>query len=266
MIAGLVFPSDQEHQGFQMPEECFIEKGTFIIQEKYFMDVLELGSCFKFLRAGPQKEVVYAPEDTKVAIVSCGGLCPGINVVIKSLVQCLSYEYGVKEIWGIRWGYRGFYEEFPKHWIHLDEEKVKDIQNIGGTILGSSRGGFDAEKMIESLVSKGINQLFVIGGDGTHRGVHVLQEKLREKDIRISICGVPKTIDNDIPLVDRSFGFNTAVEESIRFIDSAATEAMAAENGVGIVRLMGRYCGYIAVHACLASRDVNICLIPEVTF
>ena len=103
------------------------------------------------------KEVVYQADDVKAAIVTCGGLCPGLNVVIKSIVQSLEYEYGVKEIWGIRWGYRGFYEEFPKYWTELNSEKVKGIQDLGGTVLGSSRGGFDGPKMIEALVKKGIN-------------------------------------------------------------------------------------------------------------
>jgi 6-phosphofructokinase 1 len=118
--------------------------------------------------------VVYKAEDVKAAIVTCGGLCPGLNVVIKSLVQCLEYEYGVKEIWGIRWGYRGFYED-PNHWVRLDAKEVQGIQDLGGTILGSSRGGFDGPKMIKALQEKGINQLYVIGGDGTHRGINNLQ-------------------------------------------------------------------------------------------
>lgn len=179
------------------------------------MDVIELGSCFKFQRAGPFKEVVFKPQDTRVAIVTCGGLCPGLNVVVKSLVNCLTSEYGVNEIYGIKWGYRGFYEDFPKHWIELNNKNVDGIQNIGGTILGSSRGGFDGEKIVEAIMKKNINQLFMIGGDGTHRGIAALQDLLREKNIRISICGIPKTIDNDIPLIDRSFGFQTSVEESI---------------------------------------------------
>ena len=249
-----------------MPEECFIREGEFIIQEKYFRDVIELRSCYKFLRAGPTKQVVYTPEISRVAIVTCGGLCPGLNVVIKSIVHVLEYEYGIKEIWGIKWGFRGFYEDFPKHWVELSSQSVKDIHGIGGTVLGSSRGGFDAEKMIAALVEKNITQLYVIGGDGTHRGLHALTEKMREKNIRISICGIPKTIDNDIPLIDKSFGFDTAVQESIKFINSAETEAESAENGIGIVRLMGRYCGFIAVAASLASRNVNICLIPETYF
>ena len=211
--------------------------------------------------------MVFKPEEIRAAIVTCGGLCPGLNAVIKSLVECLSYEYGAKEIWGIRWGYRGFYEK-DEYWIKLDPAGVKGIQNEGGTVLGSSRGGFDGPKIIAALKKRGINQLYLIGGDGTHRGINALQDLIRktEPNLRVSICGVPKTIDNDIPLIDRSFGFSTAVQESIKFIDSAVVEAESAELGVGVIRLMGRYCGYIAAFASLASRDVNVCLIPEAHF
>jgi 6-phosphofructokinase 1 len=156
------------------PDEAFLDSDTFVVQEKYFQDIVELKSCFKFLRAGAVKDVVFKGEDVKAAIVTCGGLCPGLNTVIKGLVGCLRYEYGVEEIWGIRWGYRGFYEEFPKYWTELSPENTKGIQNLGGTILGSSRGGFDGPKMIEALQKKGINQLYVIGGDGTHRGINNL--------------------------------------------------------------------------------------------
>jgi 6-phosphofructokinase 1 len=253
------------HQQHKIPAKCFLDDRTFIIQEKYFKDIIELSACFKFMRAGPRREVVFKREDTRAAIVTCGGLCPGLNVVIKSIVDCLSYEYGVQEIWGIRWGYRGFYEA-PEYWVPLTCENVKGIQNLGGTILGSSRGGFDGEKMIAALKEKGINQLYVIGGDGTHRGINNLIAQLREQKCKVSVCGIPKTIDNDIPLIDRSFGFKTSVQESIKSINSALTEAKSAEYGVGIVRLMGRYCGFIAVMATLAARDVNVCLIPEVYF
>lgn len=262
----IFYKQDAAKQGFNMPFDSFVPKGTFVVQEKYFMDVIELGTCFKFLRAGPFTEVAFKKQDVRAAIVTCGGLCPGLNTVIKSIVQCLSYEYGVRTIWGVRWGYQGFYEEPEKNWVKLDEKFCETIHKMGGTVLGSSRGGFDSEKIIAALQEKQINQLYVIGGDGTHRGIHRLQEELRKKNVRVSICGIPKTIDNDIPLIDRSFGFATAVEESIKFIDSAVVESGAAENGVGIIRLMGRHCGYIAVNACLASRDVNICLIPEVHF
>lgn len=175
----------------------------------------ELHSSYKFLRAGTYEEVVFKSGEIKAAIVTCGGLCPGLNVVIKSLVECLSFEYGAKEIWGIKWGYRGFYEkdhtknDKADYWIPLTPENVKGIQNKGGTILGSSRGGFDGPKMIQALKARGINQLYVIGGDGTHRGINALLELLRksEPNYKLSVCGIPKTIDNDVPLIDRSFGF-----------------------------------------------------------
>jgi len=162
------------------------------------------------MRAGTRKEVVFKREETKAAVVTCGGLCPGLNVVVKSIVDCLSYEYGVEEIWGIRWGYRGFYES-DDYWKKLTPENVQGIQNLGGTILGSSRGGFDGPKMINALKTRGINQLYIIGGDGTHRGVNNLIQQLREAKVKVSVCGIPKTIDNDIPLIDRSFGFRTSV-------------------------------------------------------
>lgn len=136
--------------------QSFVDPDTFVVQEKYFRDIVELQSCFKFLRAGARTEVVFKGEETKAAIVTCGGLCPGLNVVIKGLVDSLLYEYNAKEVWGIRWGYLGFYED-PKYWIKLDQEKTTGIQNMGGTILGSSRGGFDGPKMIAELKKRGIN-------------------------------------------------------------------------------------------------------------
>lgn len=180
--------------------------------------------------------------------------------------MCLRNDYKAKEIWGIKWGYRGFYEDFPNNWQALSCKDVQNIHNLGGTILGSSRGGFDAVKMVDGLKKKQINQLYIIGGDGTHRGILELQKEIRKQNLQISIVGIPKTIDNDIPFIDRSFGFETAVQEAVPFINAANTEAEAAEFGVGIVKLMGRYCGYISVAASLASRDVNLCLIPEVHF
>ena len=80
------------------------------------------------------------------------------------------------------------------------------------------------------------------------------------------MIGVPKTIDNDIPIIDKSFGFETSVSESIRAIRSAYVESKGVPYGIGLVRLMGRDAGFIAMEATNASRDVNVCLIPEATF
>jgi len=219
-----------------------------------------------FMKAGPRLHVAFKPEEVQVAIVTCGGLCPGLNVVIRELVMCLYYNYGVKTIYGIKWGYEGFYSEDHKYWIPLTPNTVTDIHNQGGTILGSSRGGFHAEKIVDALVEKGINMVFGIGGDGTHRGIAALNAEIRKRNLKIVLGGIPKTIDNDIPLIDRSFGFESAIEEAVKAISSANVEANCVPNGIGLVKLFGRYCGFIAMEATLASRDVNICLIPEAKF
>ncbi len=181
----------------------------------------------------------------KAAIVTCGGLCPGLNVVIREIYTTLTM-YGCQEIWGIKYGYMGFYSG-EEYWIRLYEKFIRELQYQGGTIFGSSRGGFDLEKIIDALVEKGINHLYVIGGDGTHRGISVLAEEMRRRKLEISIVGVPKTIDNDIPYIDKSFGFETAVSESIRAIRSAYVESIGVDYGIGLVRLMGRDAGFIAM-------------------
>lgn len=150
----------------------------------------------------------------KAAIVTCGGLCPGLNVVIREIVMSLSYNYKVKEIYGIQFGYRGFYQY---DWLPLTPEKVKTIHHLGGTILGSSRGGFDLDKIIEGLDARHINHLYVIGGDGTHNGMQKIQAEVAKRGIKMAVCGLPKTIDNDIPIIDKSFGFETSVEVFIIF-------------------------------------------------
>ena len=140
-------------------------------------------SSLKFLRAGARKKVYFEGEEVRAAIVTCGGLCPGLNVVIRSLVMSLWNDYGVRKIWGIKWGFKGFYENFPSNWVELDPAKVGNIHNLGGTILGSSRGGFKAQEMIDAIKKMGINQLYIIGGDGTHRGILALQRELREQNV-----------------------------------------------------------------------------------
>lgn len=171
----------------------------------------------KWLRAGPRKYLYFEPSQVKVsqycniiqaAIVTCGGLCPGLNVVIRELYMSLHYNYGAQEVYGIQYGYKGFYSY---DWIKLDASIVKGVHSKGGTILGSSRGGFDLNKMIDALIEKGVNQLYCLGGDGTHAGVQELFKEIRRRNLKISVVGIPKTIDNDIPIIDNSFGFETAV-------------------------------------------------------
>eukprot|EP01038_Epipyxis_sp_PR26KG_P014668 gene14668-19706_t len=219
-----------------------------------------------FVRAGPRTPTHFDPKSVKAGIVTCGGLCPGLNNVIRELVHALTYLYETKSIIGIRGGYNGF-SGLPEYSpIELTVNSVADCHHQGGTILASSRGGFNKETIIKFLVDNGISQLYVIGGDGTHRGANILSEECFVRGLNIAIVGIPKTIDNDVDIIDRSFGFTTSVEAAQASIMSAKTEAKCnLPNGIGIVKLMGRSAGFIAVHAVLASGDVDLCLVPEIS-
>ncbi|XP_054794825.1 ATP-dependent 6-phosphofructokinase 6-like [Prosopis cineraria] len=216
-----------------------------------------------FRRAGARQRVYFNSDDVHACIVTCGGLCPGLNTVIREIVCGLSYMYGVHKVIGIDGGYKGFYS---KNTVTLTPKVVNDIHKRGGTILGTSRGGHDKTKIVDSIQDRGINQVYIIGGDGTQRGAAVIYEEVRQRGLKVVIAGIPKTIDNDIPVIDKSFGFDTAVEEAQRAINAAHVEASSIENGIGVVKLMGRYSGFIAMYATLASRDVDCCLIPESPF
>lgn len=218
-----------------------------------------------YARAGPRETLHFDPRETRAAIVTCGGLCPGLNSVIKHLVEVLDGHYGVAKVYGIRGGYRGFTSVGWDAPLELTVDTVDDIHREGGTALGTSRGGFDEERIIDWLRAKNVNQLYVVGGDGTHRGAYKLAEACVAKGLNIAVAGVPKTIDNDIGIIDRSFGFMTAVSEATRAIEAARTEAECNKpNGIGVVKLMGRSAGYLAAYATLASGDVDLCLVPEV--
>ncbi|KAA8491541.1 ATP-dependent 6-phosphofructokinase 7 [Porphyridium purpureum] len=216
-----------------------------------------------YMRAGAREQVYFQPQEVRAAIVSCGGLCPGINTVIREIVGCLQKEYGVDTVFGIPNGYRGFYNG---SWKELNEETTRGIHKLGGSILGSSRGGHDTQKIVDALEVRGINMVFIIGGDGTIRGADKIQLEARRRRLKMSVVSIPKTIDNDIPVIDHSFGFNSAVEEAQRAIDAANVEACSYPNGLAIVKLMGRNSGFIAMEATLSSRDVDVCLIPEESF
>ncbi|KAE9597851.1 hypothetical protein Lal_00013906 [Lupinus albus] len=216
-----------------------------------------------FRRAGPRQKVYFESDEVEAAIVTCGGLCPGLNTVIRELVCGLYNMYGVKTVLGINGGYKGFYAH---NTITLSPKNVNDIHKRGGTILGSSRGGHDTTKIVDSIQDRGINQVYIIGGDGTQRGAAKIFEEITRRGLKVAVVGIPKTIDNDIPVIDKSFGFDTAVEEAQRAINAAHVEAESIENGIGVVKLMGRYSGFIAMFATLASRDVDCCLIPESPF
>ena len=216
--------------------------------------------------AGPRETIFHDPAWTRAGIVTCGGLCPGLNNVIKGLVQVLWFDYGVRNIFGIPYGYRGLNPAYGYSPMILNPDVVDAIQEDGGTILGSSRGNQDAKVMVDTLMRLNINVLFCIGGDGTLRGAHDIAEEIKKRHQPISVIGIPKTIDNDLNLIDRTFGFETAVLSATDVITSAHNEANGAFNGLGLVKLMGRDSGFIAAYAALATTVVNICLVPEVPF
>jgi 6-phosphofructokinase 1 len=217
-------------------------------------------------KAGPRREIFFHPANTRAAIVTCGGLCPGLNDVIRGLVMQLFHRYGVKSIYGVRFGYEGFIPSYGHTMMQLHPEGIENIHKLGGTILGSSRGPQDVNAMVDQLVQLSINILFVIGGDGSLRGALQISEKVRERGLKIAVVGIPKTIDNDIMFVDKSFGFETAFAEAVKTITAAHTEALGATNGIGLVKLMGRHSGFIACFAALAEGEANFVLIPEVSF
>jgi 6-phosphofructokinase 1 len=219
-----------------------------------------------FERAGPRQKLFFDPARTRAAIVTCGGLCPGLNNVIRSVTRELRRSYGVTSMLGIRGGYRGLDPSRSKAPIELTENIVEDIHKEGGTMLGTSRGPVDMTIAVEFLISQKIDILFTVGGDGTQRGGNALFEEARKHGHALSVVGIPKTIDNDVRYVTRTFGYGTAVDEAVRVIDSAHTEARSVDNGVAVVKLMGRHAGFIAAAATVASQDVNFCLIPESPF
>lgn len=220
----------------------------------------------QFELAGPRKKLFFDPARTVAGIVTCGGLCPGLNNVIRSLYFELHHAYGVKEVLGFREGYKGLDPSRGKEPIVLTSEIVDDIHRDGGTILGTSRGPVDVGLAVDNLVKRGVNILFTVGGDGTQRGGNALYKEARKKGYDLSVVGIPKTIDNDVAFVARTFGYLTAVEKAREVLDSAHTEAHSVENGISLVKLMGRNAGFIAAGATVASQDVNFVLVPEVPF
>ncbi len=218
-----------------------------------------------FEKAGAREKIFYNPADVSAGIVTCGGLCPGLNNVIRSLVNQLA-AYGVKRILGIRDGYKGLNPAMNRPPIELTRDMVDHIHFAGGTMLGSSRGPQDAAVIVDFLVENGIDMIFCIGGDGTQRGCHNIAAECSRRGLPIAAVGIPKTIDNDIFCIARSFGYATALEEVRRVLDCAHTEAKCAVNGIGVVKVMGRESGHIAAGATVASQEVNFALIPEVPF
>ena len=215
--------------------------------------------------AGPRERIFFDPSKTACGIVTCGGLCPGLNDVIRAVVLSLDRLYGVKKVYGFRYGYAGLVAggEAP---VELTPASVERIHEYGGSILGSSRGPQDAGRMLDTLVRMNINILFALGGDGTLRGAKDISDVAKARGLKISVIGIPKTIDNDIAFVQRTFGFDTAGTEARRAVCAAHSEAVSVKNGIGVVKLMGRDSGFIAAYACLSNGNVDFCLVPEAPF
>jgi 6-phosphofructokinase 1 len=246
--------------------------GDFVLDGTRVLNDIELGpgaTCgnpMAFEKAGPRERLFFDPAQTRAAIVTCGGLCPGLNNVIRSTFLELHHRYGVREVLGIRYGYQGLNPETGKPPLRLTPEIVDHIHTQGGTILGSSRGPQDPAMVVDFLQQQGVQILFCVGGDGTQRGAHQIAVEAQRRSAALAVVGIPKTIDNDLPFVWRSFGYSTALEKAREVIDAAHIEARGAWNGIGLVKLMGREAGFIAAGATLASQEVNFTLIPEVCF
>jgi 6-phosphofructokinase 1 len=220
--------------------------------------------CFEL--AGPRQNIFFDPSKLKCALVTCGGLCPGLNDIIRSIVLELHYGYGVQNIRGIRYGLQGFIPRYGHELIDLTPAYVVNIHDRGGTVLGSSRGPQDIGEIVDSLERMNISLLFMIGGDGTLTAATLIADTILDRKLKIGVVGIPKTIDNDIYMVSRSFGFDTAVDVATKAIISANNEAEGYPNGIGLIKLMGRHSGFIAATAVLAQQDVNFVLIPEIDF
>jgi 6-phosphofructokinase 1 len=216
--------------------------------------------------AGPREKLFFDPTKIACGIVTCGGLCPGLNDVIRSIVLSLYHHYGVKKVYGFRYGYEGLVRSIGHTALELTPDTVNRINEMGGTILGSSRGPQDPAEMAKTLADLKVGILFAIGGDGTLRGAQKIAEEAARQGMALSVIGIPKTIDNDVSFVQQTFGFETAVTEARRATYAANTEAEAARNGVGLVKLMGRDSGFIAAYSVLTDNQVNFCLVPEVPF
>jgi 6-phosphofructokinase 1 len=250
---------------FASPLRRSVPEGRFVPEQIVRTSTADPdGELFEL--AGPRARLYFNPVDTRAGIVTCGGLCPGLNDVIRSLFLELHYQYGVREVFGFRGGYQGLDPSLGPEPILLTPAIVDGIHQQGGTVLGTSRGPVDVGRAVENLIARRIDMVFTIGGDGTQRGGNALLHEARRRGHPLAVVGVPKTVDNDVAFVSRTFGFLTAVEEAAKVLDRAHIEARSVRNGIALVKLMGRHAGFIAAFATIASQDVNFTLIPEVPF
>lgn len=248
----------------------FIEEGNHLSYFHTLADIDHYRALYDksppaFEIAGPRKKIFFDPMKTRAAIVTCGGLCPGLNNVIRSITFALNL-YGVDNVLGIPYGFRGMVRSHNHNLKVLNSHTVSRIQTQGGTILGTSRGPQDVREMVDFLEENNIQILFTIGGDGTQKGAMAICDEIDRRQLKISVIGIPKTIDNDLNFLEKTFGFETAVAAARETIQRLHTETTSVRNGIGIIKLMGRDSGYIAAQATLSSMDVNICLVPEISF
>lgn len=242
----------------------FLSDDNRILYDDSLLAIASNAALPSFERAGPRARLFFDPGRVRCAIVTCGGLCPGLNDVIRAVVLCAWHQYGVREIHGFQYGFEGLAGMHDA--LRLTPDSVDGIRGRGGSILRSSRGPQDVARMVDVIEKRGINVLFAVGGDGTLRGASAIHREAKKRGLKLAVVGLPKTIDNDISFVQRSFGLNTAVSAARDALAAAHVEALGARNGIGLVKLMGRHSGFIAVNATLASGDVNFCLIPESPF
>lgn len=236
------------------------------LDSEFIEELAGESTALNFEAAGPRRNLYFDPSKAKCAIVTCGGLCPGINDVIRAIVMEARHAYDMPAVLGIRYGLEGFIPKYRHDVVELTPDVVSDIHQFGGTILGSSRGPQSPEEIVDALERMNISALFMIGGDGTLKAASNIVQEVMRRNLKISVIGVPKTIDNDINFISQSFGFETAVYKATEAIQCAHTEAIGAMNGIGLVKLMGRESGFIAAHATLSLKEVNFVLIPEAPF
>ncbi len=255
------FQSPLQEKGWTLADE------SIRVRVRRHLDIRERKVLnLTFEEAGPRGDLFFDPKETTAAFVTCGGLSPGLNNVIRSGFLELTHNYGVRRVLGIRNGYSGLNPDSGLAPSFMNERFVRNIHHLGGTVLGSSRGAQEPSVMVDFLESQEIDILFCIGGDGTQRGAHALAAEIQKRGLEKSIIGIPKTIDNDVRFVELSFGFLTALEVASEVLRGAHVEAVGAPNGVGLVKLMGREAGFIAVGAAVASQEANFVLVPEVPF
>jgi 6-phosphofructokinase 1 len=261
-----LYPTLLGEPSHDSPLPFFVQDDVLVPSETQWPQGTPPPGMLLFEKAGPRRKLYFDPPRARAAIVTCGGLCPGLNNVIRSVVRELMRGYGVSSVLGIQGGYKGLDPSRGKPPLQLTEDLVENIHRDGGTLLGTSRGPVDMKIAVDFLISQGVNMLFTVGGDGTQRGGNALFEEARARGHPLAVVGIPKTIDNDVRFVTRTFGYGTAVDEAVRVIKSAHTEARSVDNGVAVVKLMGRHAGFIAAAAAVASQEVNFCLVPEVPF